>query len=214
MPIKIHGLARAICVKRVSLVLEEKKVPYELVTETCDTAEARKQPSYLKLQPFAKVPVLEDDGVFIYESRAICKYIAKKYASQGPKLMPDDADLAGYGLFEQACSIENNYFNAPTEGLAWELVFKPHHGGTTDDARVQELAAQLDKALAVYDTILGGQKYLSGDEISLADLFHLPYGHMVRNIGYKKAFEKYPNVERWFAGLEARDSWVKVSSAA
>lgn len=101
MTIKVHGLARAICVKRVSLILDEKQVPYELVTKTCDTAEARKQPEYLKLQPFAKVPVLEDDGVFIYESRAICKYIAKKYASQGLKLVPDDADLAGYGLFEQ-----------------------------------------------------------------------------------------------------------------
>ncbi|CRG85567.1 hypothetical protein PISL3812_02614 [Talaromyces islandicus] len=215
MPIKIHGPARAICTKRVTLVLEEKQVPYELVLKNCDTLEARRHPDFLKLQPWGKVPVLEDDGVFIFESRAICKYIAKKYAAQGSKLVPDDADLVGYGLFEQACSIENNYFNDPAENLAYEVYFKSHLGrGAADDARVQELAAKLDKALAVYDTILGRQKYLAGDEISLADLFHLPYGNLVRTLGYKETFEKYPNVEKWFAELAARESWVKISSAA
>ncbi|KAL6792256.1 thioredoxin-like protein [Trichoderma sp. SZMC 28013] len=209
MPIKIHG-PRSTSTKRVLLVLEEKQVPYEVITSTGDTAEARQHPDFLKLQPFAKVPVLEDDGVFIFESRAICKYIAKKYAAQGTKLIPDEGDLVGYGLFEQACSIEQNYFNEPTEGLASEKVFKPHLGGTTNDARVKELETQLNKTLAVYNNILGKHKYLTGDEISLADLFHLPYGQWARKIGYKETFEKYPNVERWFASLEARESWVKV----
>lgn len=105
MPIKIHGPARAMCTQRVALVLEEKQVPYELVVKDCDTAEARRHPNFLKLQPWGKVPVLEDDGVFIFESRAICKYIVKKYAAQGPKLVPDDADLVGYGIFEQVSKL-------------------------------------------------------------------------------------------------------------
>lgn len=86
--------------------------------------------------------------------------------------------------------------------------------GDPDDARVQDLATKLDKALAGYDTILGRQKYLAGDEISLADLFHLPYGSLIRTLGYKKTFEKYPNVEKWFAELAARETWVKISSGA
>lgn len=91
------------------------------------------------------------------------------------------------------------------------LTFPQRHlGGTTNDARVKELETQLNKTLAVYNNILGKHKYLTGDEISLADLFHLPYGQWARKIGYKETFEKYPNVERWFASLEARESWVKV----
>lgn len=105
MPIKIHG-PRSTSTKRVLLVLEEKQVPYEVITSTGDTAEARQHPDFLKLQPFAKVPVLEDDGVFIFESRAICKYIAKKYAAQGTKLIPDEGDLVGYGLFEQVSMLQ------------------------------------------------------------------------------------------------------------
>jgi len=60
--------------------------------------------AYLEMQPFGKVPVLEDDGYFVYESRAMCKYLAKKYADQGPKLIPADEDLKAYGLFEQVCT--------------------------------------------------------------------------------------------------------------
>jgi hypothetical protein len=37
----------------------------------------QKTEEYKKLQPFGKVPVLEDDGLLLYESRAICKYLAR-----------------------------------------------------------------------------------------------------------------------------------------
>lgn len=100
MVIKVHGIAQSTCTRRVLTALVEKNVPYELVTVNFAVKE-HKSEAFLKLQPFGKVPVLEDDGVFIYESRAIAKYIAKKYAGQGTKLIPADNDVVGYGLFEQ-----------------------------------------------------------------------------------------------------------------
>lgn len=100
MVIKLHGVQQSTCTRRVLVVLEEKKVPYELV-KVDFMAKEHKSEAFLKLQPFGKVPVLEDDGGFIYESRAIAKYIAKKFAEQGTKLVPADDDFVGYGLFEQ-----------------------------------------------------------------------------------------------------------------
>lgn len=100
MVIKIHGVLQSTCTRRVLTALGEKNAPYELV-KVDFRAREHKSEAYLKLQPFGKVPVLEDDGVFIYESRAIAKYIAKKFAGQGTKVIPTDDDLKGYGLFEQ-----------------------------------------------------------------------------------------------------------------
>lgn len=86
------------------MVLHEKNVPYELIPIDFSTGQ-HKSDAFLKMQPFGKVPVLEDDGVFVYESRAMAKYVARKYEGQGTKLMPGQEDLVGYGLFEQVfCS--------------------------------------------------------------------------------------------------------------
>lgn len=83
--------------------------------------------------------------------------------------------------------------------------------GATDDEAVKKYATNLDATFSVYDGILAKQAYLAGDEVTLADLYHLPYGKMVKGVGFADLFAKYPNVNRWFDALEARESWKKVS---
>ncbi len=100
MGIKLYGDPHATCYKRVAFILAEKGLDFETVVVSIAKRE-QKSPEHLKLQPFGKVPALDDDGFVVFESRAICKYLAKKYASQGTKLIPDDGDLEGFALFEQ-----------------------------------------------------------------------------------------------------------------
>jgi glutathione S-transferase len=56
-------------------LLEEMGLDYELVNVTM---EMTRQPEYQKLHPHGKVPVLVDDSVTIYESAAICAYLADR----------------------------------------------------------------------------------------------------------------------------------------
>ncbi len=100
MGIKLYGDTHATCYKRVALVLAEKGINFETVPVSIAKNE-QNSPEHLKLQPFGKVPALDDDGFIIFESRAICKYLAKKYAGQGTKLIPEDHELKGFPLFEQ-----------------------------------------------------------------------------------------------------------------
>jgi glutathione S-transferase len=101
MALKLYGMFQSSCTRRVLITLAEKKVTdYELIIVNLPLGEQR-NPSYLEKAPFGKVPLLDDDGFLIYESRAICQYIARKYSGQGTKLMPDERDLMEYGLFEQ-----------------------------------------------------------------------------------------------------------------
>lgn len=83
--------------------------------------------------------------------------------------------------------------------------------GAADDGLVSSQVAALDAALAVYEGILSKQPYLAGNELTLADLFHLPYGQMTKDVGYAHIFAKYPAVNKWFDSLSARESWVKAS---
>jgi glutathione S-transferase len=67
---------------------------------------------------------LEDDGGFIlYESRAICRYLADKYAEQGTPLIP--TGVQAKGLFEQAASVEFANFEPYARGIYVEGVLKP-----------------------------------------------------------------------------------------
>lgn len=60
-------------------LLEELNIPYELVPVTMEMS---RQPEYKKLHPHGKVPVLVDENITIYESTAICTYLADRYPEQ------------------------------------------------------------------------------------------------------------------------------------
>ncbi|KAF4545924.1 Glutathione-S-transferase [Lasiodiplodia theobromae] len=209
MVLKLYGSAMS--TSRVLVTILEKELPYEFIR--IDIAKGdQKSEDYMKLQPFGKVPVLDDDGFVMFESRAICKYLDQKYPS-GKKLIPEGDEA--YGRFEQACSVEQSYFAAAAETLGTELVIKPMKGlGVPDEARVAQAEKDLDTVLAVYDKILAKQKYLVGDELTLVDLFHLPNGAALKGGRWKEVFKKYPNVDKWLKGLQERETWIRAATEA
>lgn len=59
------------------------------------------------------------------ESRAICYYIASKYADQGVKLLPDATDLKGNANFQKWASVEKDNWDSYASPLVFEKFFKP-----------------------------------------------------------------------------------------
>ncbi|KAF9534044.1 glutathione S-transferase [Crepidotus variabilis] len=209
MVLKLYGNAVSPCTHRVALVLNEKEVPFEFHSIEFAKIE-HKSPSYLEKQPFGQVPYIEDDdGFILYESRAIALYIATKYPDQGTKgLVPTDPKANA--LFHQAVYVEVTHFDDPAAKVTFEKNVKPKYfKGPVDEAYIEKLSNTLDAKLSVYDKILEKQKYLAGEELTLADLYHLPYGVQLAPIGIKNLVEK-PNVSRWFKELEERKSWLDV----
>ncbi|KAH7913817.1 glutathione S-transferase [Hygrophoropsis aurantiaca] len=207
MVLKLIGFNTSTCTLRVAVVLKEKNVPFEF-THTDLVGGAHKAPAFTAFQPFGQVPYIDDDGFILYESRAIARYITAKYASQGTQgLIPTDPKA--HALFEQAASIETSNFDPFASGLAWELKFTKMFGGQTDEARAATLRATLKSKLDAYEVILSKQKYLAGNEVTLADLFHLPYGRVILEIGVDE-FSSRPNVARWWKDITSRPSWQAV----
>ncbi|KAB8221480.1 glutathione S-transferase [Aspergillus novoparasiticus] len=215
MVLKLYGFPLSTCTRRVRTVLAEKGVEAEF--HSVDLAKGeQKSESYLNdLHPFGKVPVLQDTetGVQIFESRAINQYLSSKYAGQGTTLSPPESDLKAWALYQQALSIEQSYFDPLVSQIAFEKVFKVRKGlGETDEARVQVLFSQLTPVLEGYERVLSKHKYLAGDQVTLADLAHLPYGVFVEQFGFADLLPKYPHVQKWWEELKARESWKKVTA--
>ncbi|KAI0092235.1 glutathione transferase [Irpex rosettiformis] len=215
MVLKLVGNPLSTCTRRVAIILKEKQVPFEFVLVDFAKGE-HKSPEFLKNQPFGQVPyIVEDDGFVVYESRAIGRYIALKYRDQGTPLLPDPTDLKAVALFEQAASIEQANFDFYASTIAWEKIFKAYFGSTTNEEVVKEKLAGLEGKLDAYEVILSKQKYLAGDKLTVADLFHLPYGAVVSAAGFDIFNEtKRPNLARWWKDISSRESWQAVKDRA
>ncbi|HIK41819.1 glutathione S-transferase family protein [Thermoleptolyngbya sp. M55_K2018_002] len=77
MALKLYGGARS----RASIVkwyLEELGLPYEFVQLNMQAGEHR-QPAYLAINPFGKVPAIVEDGFVLWESGAILLYLFDRH---------------------------------------------------------------------------------------------------------------------------------------
>ncbi|KAI6158452.1 glutathione S-transferase [Pisolithus thermaeus] len=210
MTLTIHGAPYSTCTRLVALVCKEKQIPFNLSVVDLSKGQ-HKAPGFVAVQPFGQIPYIDDDGFVLYESRAIARYLIRKYPNQGTQgLIPTDPKEEA--LFEQAASIEAFNFNPFASGIAFEKVFKPRRGLQTNEQAVEERLALLRAKLDAYDVILGKQKYLAGDQVTLADLQHLPYGTLLANAGYGDLFSEAtrPNVSRCVCCMRRRPTWQDV----
>jgi len=191
----------------VALVLAEKQIPFQHVVVDLATGE-HKTPEFLAKHPFGQIPVIDDDGFILCESRAICRYLADKYADKGPPLFP--AGLKERALVEQAASFEFANFHPQVLRVAMEAIAKPREGLPVDEAALARGLSELGSKLDAYEVILGKQKFIAGDEFTLADVFHLTYAPSLAGAGIDILTSKGPNLARWWNDITSRPAWVKL----
>jgi len=215
MVVKLYGADPSSATRRAALVLIEKRVPFEFVRVHLAQGE-HKKPEYVgKYHPFGQVPALEDeDGTIVYESRAIGRYIAQKYAGQGTPLLPDPADLKAVATYEVGVSVEAFQFDPFAYPAARELVYFPARGFAYNTEAGKAALEALKVKLKGYDAILGKQKYLAGDQLSIVDLFHLPHATALAEIVKADCFtsDETPNVKRWWNEISNLPSWLTLKN--
>jgi len=170
-PIVVHGIPGSPYVRKPLIVCEEKGVPYRLVPMAFGDG-AHKQPAYLAMNPFGRLPTIEHGDFVLYEAQAIGRYIDRAF--DGPRLTPSDPRQAA--RMDQVLNIVDWYvMPAISSGIAFNRVVKPKFGMPVDEEAVANALPMARTCVAALEDILGAQPYLAGDTVSLADLF--AYGH-------------------------------------
>lgn len=208
MGLKVIGTKTSTCTLRVIAVANALNIPLEI--ETIDWINrAHKAPEYTKnYQPFGRIPVLIDGNFKLFESRAICRYLIHKYQSKDTlQLIPEDIQQAA--LIEQFISVETSEWGNCVDKYVYEAVFKKNLGGTPDQEKVAELRKACEQTLDVYNHMLEGKDYLVGENFTLADISHLPYGQYAFNAGLEDVFiaPSRPNVARWWKNITGQQAW-------
>jgi glutathione S-transferase len=145
-------------------LLEELEVPYELV-RLDPAARENRRPEYLALNPTGHVPTLVDGDQPIFESLAICLYLADKFPEKGLAPAPSDP---GRGAYLQWAVYSMVSLEREVDTLTSHTVALPQ------DQRVAAVADTARKnlldAAAHVEAALEGKEYLAGDRFSAADV--------------------------------------------
>jgi glutathione S-transferase len=142
-------------------LLEELEVPYELVRLDLSKQENR-TPAHLALHPFGEVPVLIDGDVTLFESPAICLYLADRFPEKrlAPPLgSPDRGPYLQWLLFAEAA----------LDPLVLELS-RDAQLPQAEKADLTKQQARIGEVLAVIDGRLGGREFLAGGSFTAADV--------------------------------------------
>src|SRR4051794_17946524 len=116
----------------------------------------------MKRHPWGKVPAVTfPRGFTLYESRAICKYLSKKYSFP---LLPPDSEIEAAALFDQAQSVETLYFAEPAGKIAFEKFAKKFIGLPANEAVVSEALQVVENFFDVAEGLLQGKDYMTGSE--------------------------------------------------
>jgi glutathione S-transferase len=199
----VFGARYSVYTRIVRLALEEKGVAYRL--EEVDIFAPGGPPAgYLARHPFARIPAFEHDGLRLYESGAISRYVDEAF--DGPALLP--ADTRARARVNQLISIADSYaYRSMVWDIFVERVRAPVQGRQTDEARIAAALPRARTCLGAFEEALAAGPWLGGSALSLADLHVYPMIALLRLAGEGAALlAAHPGVEWWRAAMAERPS--------
>jgi glutathione S-transferase len=181
----------------VRWMLEEIGEPYKV--EVLDYASTMKGPTYLAINPMAKVPALRDGEAVVTETAAICAYLADAFPQARLAPPPGDRLRAPYyrWLFFAA-----GPFEAAASNMVLGFVVPPERERMMSYGNFAKTINTLEAAISSAD-------YLVGDRFSAADLY------VGAQIGFGMMFgtlEKRPAFERYWQRISARPAYARPRS--
>ncbi|KAH7357409.1 glutathione S-transferase domain-containing protein [Pyrenochaeta sp. MPI-SDFR-AT-0127] len=192
----LYGARGSTNTDRVRLTLAEGGfTDYELVQVNMYKGEHKSEEN-MKRHPWGKIPVIAFPGGFtLYESRAICKYLARKYSFP---LLPADSDAEAVALFDQAESAEMLYFAGPAGSIGFEKFVKKFLGLPPDEAVVLDALQSVTNFFSVAEYLLEQNNYMAGKDFTLIDIYYIPLIQRLFACGYEDLVLSRKAVSAWW----------------
>jgi len=196
---KIYGHPHSSCTRKVLLTLAEKGQEAAFCSIDLYQGEQKSEP-HLARHPFGVVPVLDDDGFVLYESRAIIRFLDARFA--GTPLTPiNPREVA---RMNQWLSVDQSYVAPHTRALAIERVVRKHQGEAPDARACDAAEAALARTFSVVDGALARAPYVAGETFSLADVSLMPYVESLPMIGAERVLAGLSHLGAWWTRARAR----------
>jgi len=179
---------------KIALFLEETALPYEPVP--IDTRKGDQfKPEFLAVNPNGKVPAIDDNGVFVFDSNAILLYLAEKTG----KFLPENTPKARGQMLSWLMFIATGI--GPYSGQA---VHFRHFAPKDLDYANNRYQFEAHRHYKILDDHLAKSKFMVGDAYTIVDMSFWGWARMAPFVLGDDAFTKYPNVKRLLDEVSAR----------
>jgi GST-like protein len=182
---------------KVHVMLEECGLPYRAHPVDIGAGD-QFSPEFLAISPNNKIPAIVDpdgpDGkpFSLFESGAILLYLAGKTGKFLPKDTRGKYEVLQWLMFQM--------------GGVGPMLGQAHHfriyAPQKIDYAIERYTNEAKRLYGVMDRQIARQRYIAGDEYSIADIAVFPWLRSWKNQGID--WNDYPNLKGWFDEIAAR----------
>lgn len=187
---------------KVALFLEESGLPYEVVP--IDTRKGEQHtPEYTAINPNAKVPSIDDDGVVVFDSNAILLYLAEKTG----RFLPANTPSARGRMYSWLMFVASGI--GPYSG---QFVHFRNFAPEPKAYAVNRYDFEAWRHWSILDAQLATGPYLLGDEYTLVDMAVWGWARAAPVVLGVDPWDRLPNVKRLLDLINARPAAQRVEA--
>lgn len=206
MALTIYGTPISVYVRIVRLLLEEAGADYQL--QSVGIFGENKSPEYLRKNPFGKVPTIEIDGQFLYETAAIVGYLDTVFANG--KFSP--ARPFQLARMRQIMGIVDSHLYVPSiQSIVIQRLIVPSQGGQTDEITVKNAIAPAKTAAEAIESLGQFNPYLLSSELTIADFYVIPvFIYLSQTPEFAEILSQTPKLRSWWDQVSQHPTVQKV----
>ena len=176
---------------------EELGQDYELVLLDPTKLE-HKTPEHLERHPLGKVPALEWQGEFYFESNNLCRLLSEINDNRLYGNTPAEHARVNQWIDYVGLQVAQHMMT-----FAWEEGIKPaYFGGETDPEALVTAGENLAKLLPVLEHNLAKNEFLAGAEFTIADTTSFAMCQIESFTSM--SLDNYPAISRWYQQVGQR----------
>jgi len=198
--LKIWGRSNSTNVRKVLWCADELGLAYENIPAggsfgVVDTA------AYQALNPNRRIPCLQDDGLVLWESNAIVRYLSAQYGQD----ILYSAEPAKRAEADKWMDWTTSTLAGPFRPLFWGVLRTPP--AEQDWRAIGAALQQCAEILEIPNAVLANQPYLSGSAFGMGDI---PLGSFVY-AWFEMPIERpdLPYLAQWYERLKQRPAYRK-----
>jgi len=179
---------------KVALFLEEADLAYEPVP--VDTRKGEQfSPDFIALNPNSKLPVVDDDGVIVFDSNAILLYLGQKTGKFFPFDTAEDCALTYSWMMFIATGV------GPFSGQ--NTHFK-HYAPERVPYALDRYQFEAERHYTVLETRLKEHHFILGDRYTVVDMAAWGWVRLLPFVIGDDAWDRFPELRRYSDEISAR----------